>query len=92
MEYLSFDWDIWNHQKNEIKHGISRHEAESVFFDKNITIYEDIKHSVSEKRWIAYGRSSYHNVLMLAFTLRGHKVRIISARKASKKERNIYEK
>ena len=35
---LSFDWDQWNIQKNEIKHGVSRLEAESVFFDKNLYI------------------------------------------------------
>jgi uncharacterized DUF497 family protein len=93
MKTISFDWDQWNAQKNELKHGISSLEAETVFYDKSKVIFEDIKHSSKiEKRWITYGRSGYHNILMIAFTIRSDKIRIISARKASKKERNIYEK
>ena len=92
MKKISFDWDQWNIQKNEIKHGISKHEAESTFFDKKLKIFKDIKHSDKEERWIAYAKSFYHNVLMIAFTKRKNKVRIISARRASKKERTIYEK
>jgi uncharacterized DUF497 family protein len=91
VKELSFDWDVWNQQKNEVKHGISRAEAESVFFDPALSIFEDLKHSQQEKRWIAYGKSSYHQVLMIAFTVRNNKVRIISARKAAKKERSVYE-
>jgi hypothetical protein len=92
LREIAFEWDIWNIQKNEIKHGISRLEAESVFFDKNLLIFEDQRHSSpSEKRWIAYGKSAYHNVLMMAFTLRASRIRIISSRRASKKERNLYE-
>ena len=92
MVDLVFEWDIWNIQKNELKHGISAHEAESVFYDSRLVIFQDIKHSQQELRWIAYGKSSYHQVLMLAFTMRNKQVRIISARKASKKERSLYEK
>lgn len=78
--------------ENEIKHGVSAFEAESVFYDNNHHIFLDIKHSTDEKRYILYGKSIYHKILMLAFTLRKNKVRIISARIASKKERMIYEK
>ncbi len=92
MGILIFNWDQWNIQKNEIKHGISALEAESLFYDGNLIIFEDIKHSgKKEKRWICYGRSAYHNILMIAFTIRNRKIRIISARKASKKERQVYE-
>lgn len=91
MKELSFDWDQWNLQKNEIKHGVSALEAESTFFDPKLSIFKDEVHSSSkEERWIAYGYSKYHQILMIAFTLRGHKVRIISARRASRKERQIY--
>lgn len=92
MNELQFDWDQWNVQKNEIKHGISALEAESAFFDPDLIIFEDIKHSGIEKRWIAYGKSQNHNILMVAFTIRNKKVRIISTRKTSKNERSIYEK
>ncbi len=90
---LRFDWDQWNVQKNELKHGISKLEAESIFFDPYFVIYEDIIHSTkSEKRWIGYGMSLDKKVLMSAFTIRNKKVRIISCRAASKKERGVYAK
>lgn len=92
MKELAFEWDIWNIQKNEVKHGISKNEAESAFFEPKLTIFKDIKHSQKEERWIAYGKSAYHNVLMIAFTIRKEKIRITSARKASRKERKVYEK
>lgn len=89
---IVFDWDQWNLQKNETKHGVSRKEAESVFFDEHRRLYADIKHStVREKRFILYGQSMERRVLMVAFTLRGAKVRIITARTASRKERELYE-
>ncbi len=89
---ISFDWDQWNIQKNEIKHGISALESESAFYDIKLKIFDDLKHSTAkEKRWICFGKSSYHNILMVAFTIRRNKIRIISARKTSQKERNIYE-
>ena len=91
MEIVRFDWDQWNVQKNEIKHGISSLEAESVFFDPDLVIFRDIEHSRGEQRFILYGLSKYHHILMGAFPLREKKVRIISARTASKKERGIYE-
>ena len=91
MGEIVFDWDQWNVQKNELKHGVSSLEAESTFYDKDLLVFEDIKHSRSEKRYIAYGYSRYHHHLMIAFTLRVEKIRIISARMASKKEREIYE-
>ncbi|MFH1288051.1 MAG: BrnT family toxin [bacterium] len=91
MKEIFFDWDQWNIQKNEVKHGISRQEAESAFYDPCFRIFKDEKHSVSEDRWIAFGESAYNSILMIAFTVRNDKIRIISARKASKRERDIYE-
>jgi len=92
MKELFFDWDQRNIQKNESKHGISALEAESAFYDVDAVIFTDILHSSQrERRWILYGKSMFHNILMIAFTLRKNKIRIISARKASKKERGVYE-
>ena len=89
---LRFDWDQWNVQKNEIKHGVSRLEAESVFFDDAHKIFSDIKHSTkAEARYLLYGKSLENRVLMIGFTLRSGLVRIITARPASKKEREVYE-
>ncbi len=91
MKEITFDWDQWNIQKNETKHGISSLEAESSFYDNNLVIFKDIKHSTTEDRLIAYGKSAYNNIIMIAFTVRNEKIRIISARKASRKEKDIYE-
>lgn len=92
LKVIKFDWDQWNLQKNEIKHGVSTLEAESVFFDVRYCLYLDEKHSNStEKRYLLYGRSSENRILMIGFTIRKGKVRIITARTASKKERAIYE-
>ena len=89
---IIFDWDQWNLQKNETKHGVSRIESESAFYDPEYKLFEDLKHSTPiEKRYILYGRSLENRVLMIGFTLRNSKVRIITARSASKKEHGIYE-
>lgn len=90
---IKFDWDQWNIQKNEAKHGVSAVEAESSFFDLNYRLFEDIAHSTkNEIRYILYGRSNKNRVLMIGFTIRRKLVRIITARPASKRERRIYEK
>lgn len=90
---LCFDWDQWNIQKNEVKHGVSVLEAESCFYDARVRIYEDLKHSVpAEKRYILYAKSLESRILMIGFTIRQGKIRIITARPASSKERKIYEK
>jgi uncharacterized protein len=91
MEEVNFEWDQWNIQKNEEKHGISVLEAQSAFYDEKIIVFDDMQHSSEEERYICYARSAYNNTLMIAFTIRNKKIRIISARRASKKERNVYE-
>lgn len=92
LKTLSFHWDQWNAQKNELKHGVSSIEAESAFFDPFYKLFLDQKHSTAkEQRYILYGKSLENRVLMVGFTLRGNKVRIITARAASRKERAIYD-
>lgn len=87
-----FDWDQWNVQKNEEKHGVSRLEAESAFYDEKYSLFEDTKHSDREKRFILFGKSLENRVLMVGFTLRAHRIRVITARPASRRERMVYEK
>ena len=92
MAEIVFDWDQWNTQKNESKHGVSRLEAESAFYDPHYRLFEDQRHSsYNERRYILYGRSLEGRVLMVGFTRRGRKLRIITARPASRKERRIYD-
>ncbi len=92
MVALRFDWDPWNLQKNELKHGVSRVEAESAFYDSKYKLFRDERHSTPrEKRFILYGSSIERRVLMIGFTLRHPCVRVITARPASRQERRIYE-
>ena len=92
MAQIVFDWDQWNVQKNESKHGVSRLEAESAFYDPRYRLFVDQRHSTrNETRYVLYGRSLEARVLMVGFTGRGRKVRIITARPASRTERRIYD-
>jgi uncharacterized DUF497 family protein len=92
MAEIVFEWDQWNAQKNESKHGVSRLEAESAFYDPHYCLFEDQRHSSrNETRYILYGRSLEARVLMVGFTRRGRRVRIITARPASRKERRLHD-
>jgi uncharacterized protein len=86
-----FDWDKGNKQKNWEKHQVDYTECEQVFFNKPLLLSEDPQHSAQEKRYYVLGRSDIHRPLFIVFTIRGNKIRVISARDQSKKERNIYE-
>jgi len=89
---IEFDWHQWNVQKNETKHGVSRLEAESAFHDPRYRLYEDLVHSTDrERRYILYARSLENRVLMVGFTVRRFRVRVITARPASRRERRVYE-
>lgn len=89
---IEFDWDQWNVQKNETKHGVGRLEAESAFHDPHYLLFRDLIHSTPrEARYLLYGKSLENRVLTVGFTLRDLRVRIITARPASRKERRIYE-
>ncbi len=88
---VGFDWDEGNKQKNWERHEVDYKECEEVFFNKPLLISEDTKHSSQEKRYHVLGRSDAGRTLFLVFTIRNNKVRIISGRDQSRKERRIYE-
>lgn len=85
-----FEWDKWNIDKSYKKHGISPSETEEVFLDENVKIEEDIKHAQQVERYIAIGKTEEDRILFVVFTIRGEKIRVISARLANKKEREVY--
>lgn len=87
-----FEWDRGNLDKNYIKHGVTPTEAEEVFLDKNLMTLEDVKHSQHEQRQIAIGMTTSGKLLFVVYTYRDEVIRVISARQASKKEQNTYEK
>lgn len=87
----SFEWDRWNIDKSYKKHGITPNEAEEPFLDENLIFLEDIKHSHAEERFMLIGETTTKKLLFVVFTYRDHKVRIVSARLANRKERKRYE-
>jgi len=88
---VGFDWDEGNRQKNWENHQVDYRECEEVFFNQPLLVNEDVKHSFQEQRYYVLGRSDAGRALFLVFTIRNNKIRIISARDQSKKERTIYE-
>ncbi len=89
---IAFDWDKGNIDKNLKKLKVTNKETEEVFENKPLLVSEDLKHSKAEKRFQALGKSDKGKLLFLSFTVRSDKVRIISARIMSRKERRKYEK
>lgn len=88
---LKFEWDEAKAESNHTKHGVSFEEAATVFGDPMAITFPDPDHSKGEKRWLTFGVSLNDRLLVVAHTERGHVIRIISARKATRHERKIYE-
>ena len=91
-KYKGFKWDKWNIDKSYKKHGITPNESEEAFLDEKAIILRNIKHSNKEKRYSLIGKITSNKLLFIVFTLRENNIRIISARKANKKERSNYAK
>lgn len=92
MAELRFQWDERKSQANHRKHGVSFEEAQTVFFDEDAIEFYDTGHSDAEDRFIMLGMSAMPRVLVVCHCLRekGSVIRIISARKATRKERQHY--
>jgi uncharacterized protein len=88
-----FDWDDGNRRKSADKHDVSQADAESVFFNDPLIVVGDAKHSATEQRSNALGKTAQNRLLHITFTLRqnGTMVRVISARDMHRKERKVYE-
>ena len=89
-EPLQFEWDETKAEKNIRGHGVSFEEAATVFSDPEFITFLDEEHSAQEVRYITLGLSKTRGLLMMAHTERGGRIRIISARKATKKEEQFY--
>lgn len=90
-EPIDFEWDLYNELKIFLKHKIDKQEAEQAFFNFRLVV-PDQRHSKSEVRFGMYGKSDTGKIMFIAFTIRKKLVRVISARPANKKERQLYEK
>ena len=90
-EVTGFEWDEGNLFKNWEKHSVTHLEAEQLFFNQPFIVQDDEKHSQSEPRWYGLGSTDARRLLMIVFTIRKNKIRVISVRDMSRKERKAYE-
>jgi uncharacterized DUF497 family protein len=88
---MKFEWDPVKSEINLKKHGISFHEAATVFGDPLAITFNDPDHSIGEHRFLTFGYSGANQLLVVVHTERRGKTRIISARRATRQERKIYE-
>lgn len=88
---FKFEWDDQKAASNILKHGVSFDEAISVFGDGMALTFADTEHTESEDRSRTYGYSNKARLLVVVHTERRNGIRIISARKATKYEKGIYE-
>jgi uncharacterized protein len=88
---MHFEWDAAKALRNEQKHGISFNEARTVFRDVDSITSPDPTHSTDEDRFIDIGYSDRGRLLVVMYTERVNRIRIISLRKATAAERKAYE-
>ena len=88
---MEFEWDPKKATQNLRKHGVSFHEAATVFGDLLGTTVPDPDHSLTEERYIIVGMSDRQRLVIVAYTERDDRIRIISARELTRTEREVYE-
>ena len=87
-----FQWDEGNSEKNWQRHHVTQAEAEQVFFNRPLVVAPDPRHSSTESRHFALGRSNNGRHLTIVFIRRGELLRVVSARPMSRRERKEYAK
>jgi len=88
---MKFEWNSEKAARNLEKHGVSFPEAATVFSDPLSATFPDPDHSIVESRYVTIGISRLRQILVVAHTDRDDRLRIISARKATRQERRFYE-
>ncbi len=88
---MEFEWDTDKAHSNIEKHGIGFAEAMTVFGDPLEVTIPDPDHSEGEARFLSVGRSEQGRLLVVSYTERGERIRLISAREAEPRERKTYE-
>ena len=88
---MEFEWAPNKASSNLVKHNISFHEASTVFGDPLALTFPDPDHSHDETRYITIGESIQRQLLIISHTDIAQRIRIISARKVTRRERKIYE-
>ena len=92
MDTIQFEWDENKNRINQRKHGISFEEATTVFYDEYAILFDDPEHSAEEDRFLIIETTSKERICIVSHCYRGpeNTIRIISARKATRNEKNIY--
>ncbi len=92
MREICFEWDDKKNRSNQLKHDVSFEEAVTVFYDENAIEYYDFDHSQKEERLLLLGLSTKLKILLICHCYRKNDniIRIISARKATKNEKQEY--
>lgn len=88
---IEFEWDENKAEANLSKHGVSFDEAKTVFDDALYIDFYEPDHSDDEHRYIIIGESQQHRLLLVSYTERDHKTRLINAREVTRREREDYE-
>ncbi|RJP69991.1 MAG: BrnT family toxin [Candidatus Abyssobacteria bacterium SURF_17] len=88
---MKFEWDPKKAAQNEQKHGVTFQEASTVFGDPLAITFADPDHSLVEERCLTFGKSRLGQLIVVSHTDRENRLRIISARLMTRRERRIYE-
>lgn len=88
---MIFEWDNAKASSNLAKHGVSFEQATSVFADELSLTVPDPDHSAGEQRFLIFGQAQAGRMLVVSFTDRDDRIRIKSARKMTRRERQAYE-
>lgn len=89
IQIMEFEWDINKNKSNNEKHGVDFNDAKEIFSDENRKTSPDLRNNYGEDSWITIGKL-IDTVIVVVFTIRNTTYRIISARYAKKKERELY--
>lgn len=88
---MRFEWDPRKAASNARKHRVAFEEAATVFGDPLAVTFADPDHAVGERRFLTFGTSNLGRLLLVSHAERGEALRIISARRALRSERKLYE-
>ncbi|MCP4658752.1 MAG: BrnT family toxin [bacterium] len=87
---MHFEWDQSKATANQRRHGVTFEDASTCFYDPNQVAFFDPEHSEEEDREILIGHSDRGRLLLVVYTLRGQAIRLISARRATRREKADY--
>ena len=89
-ELHGFEWDAGNSDKNWLRHRVRQVETEQALLNRPLVLAIDLQHSQKEPRFLALGHTDAKRQLAVVYTVRGKRIRVISARPMSRSERRIY--